>query len=289
VSQDQPFKPRRSLLFMPASNPRAIEKALHLPCDGVVLDLEDSVAPEAKTGARAAAAEAIARGFGARDVVLRCNSHETPWALDDVLMAAQTGPDALLAPKVRTAADIRAYDAALAGAPERTRLWAMIETPAAVLNLRELAELSETTRLAGFVLGLNDLGLELRARPSPGRAAMLPVLAQTVIAARSHGLLAFDGTFNVIDDEAGLTAECRQAVDIGFDGKTLIHPAQIGPCNAAFSPSAEEAAWARKVVAAFTGPKAEGKGALQLEGRMIERLHLKEAERTLRLAQLPVR
>ena len=271
---------------MPASNPRALEKALQLPCDGVILDLEDSVAPESKAAARAAAAEAIDRGFGGREVVLRCNSRDTPWAQDDLLTAAGAGPDAVLAPKVRKPEDVLAYDAALQGAPERTRLWVMIETPAAVLNLREIAALSATTRLGGLVVGLNDLALELGARPATGRAAMLPVLSQTVVAARAHGLLAFDGTFNGIDDGAGLAAECRQAVELGFDGKTLIHPSQIGPCNAAFSPAPAEVDWARKVVDAFAAPDAAGKGALRLEGRMVERLHLKEAERTLRLAEL---
>ena len=271
---------------MPASNPRALGKAGQLPCDGVILDLEDSVAPEAKEAARAAAGEAIERGFGGREVVLRCNSHDTLWALDDLLMAVRSGPDAVLAPKVRTPEDVLAYDAALEGAPERTRLWVMIETPAAVLNLRDVVALSATTRLAGLVVGLNDLALELGARPARGRAAMLPVLSQTAIAARAHGLLAFDGTFNDIQDEAGLAAECRQAVELGFDGKTVIHPAQIAPCNAAFSPSPGEIEWARKVVQAFASPDAAGKGALRLDGRMVERLHLQQAERLLRLAEL---
>jgi citrate lyase subunit beta/citryl-CoA lyase len=279
--QDE-FRPLRSLLFAPASNGRALQKAGELPCDGVIVDLEDSVAPEAKAEAREAAAEALARGFGPRAAVLRCNGPDTDWAEADAAAAVRAGPDAVLVPKVRSAQDVRAWDQALSKAPERTRLWVMIETPQAVLELAAIAGLASSTRLAGLVLGLNDLMLELRAKD---RAGLQPVLLQAVLAARAHGLLAFDSVFNAFEDEAGLEAECRRAAGLGFDGKTLIHPRQIEPCNRAFSPSPEEAAWARKVVEAFAAPEAAGRGAIRLEGRMVERLHLQEARRTLRLAE----
>lgn len=277
-----PFRPLRSLLFAPASNGRALEKAGALPCDGVILDLEDSVAPEAKAAAREAAVQALAAGFGSRARVLRCNGLDTAWAAEDARAAVRAGPDAVLVPKVRSAADVLAWDRALEGAPGGVRLWAMIETPQAVLQLAAIAAATRETRLGGLVLGLNDLMLELRAKD---RAGLQPVLVQTVLAARAHGLLAFDSVFNAFEDEAGLSAECRRAAGLGFDGKTLIHPRQIEPCNRAFSPSAEEAAWARRVVEAFAAPEAAGQGAIRLEGRMVERLHLEEARRVLRLAE----
>jgi citrate lyase subunit beta/citryl-CoA lyase len=277
--QDQ-FRPRRSLLFVPASNARALEKAGQLPCDGVILDLEDSVAPEAKPAAREAAVQALGQGFGGRTAVLRCNGLDAAWGAEDAAAAVRAGPDAVLVPKVRSAEDVLAWDRALQDAPARTRLWVMIETAQGVLNLASIAEASGRTRLGGLVLGLNDLMLELGARQ---RSGLQPVLLQTILAARAHGLLAFDSVFNAFEDEAGLVAECRRAADLGFDGKTLIHPRQIEACNRAFSPSPEEAAWARKVVEAFAAPEAAGKGAIRLDGRMVERLHLKQAERTLGL------
>jgi citrate lyase subunit beta/citryl-CoA lyase len=286
VGDEGKIRPRRSLLFAPATNPRALAKAQGLACDAVIVDLEDSVEPEAKAEARAAAAAALGAGFGGREAILRCNALDTPWGGEDLQAAARIGPDAVLVPKVRGAEDIRRCDAALQAAPARTRIWAMVETPAAVLNLGEIAALAASTRLGGLVLGLNDLTLEMRARRTPGRAGLLPVLTWTVLAARAHGLPAFDSVFNAIDDEAGLEAECRQAADLGFDGKTLIHPRQVGPCNLAFSPTGAEIAWARKVAAAFAAPEAQGAGVLKLDGRMVERLHLAEAERTLRLAEL---
>ena len=279
------LRPRRSILFVPASNPRALDKARGLACDAVILDLEDAVAPDAKPAARQAAVEAVAQGFPGKEVVVRCNGLETAWGADDLWALAEAGPDAVLAPKVRSAADVAAYDQALATAPERTRLWCMIETPGAVLNLNAIAGGVRASRLSGLVLGLNDLALELRLRLGPGRAAAQPILSQAVVTARAHRLLVFDGVFNGLEDPEGFAAECRQGADFGFDGKTLIHPGQIEACNRAFSPSPDEAAWARAVVEAFAAPGALGQGALRLQGRMIERLHLKEAERLLRLAE----
>ena len=279
------LRPRRSLLYMPASNARAIEKARGLPCDGVILDLEDSVAPEAKIEARAGAMAALGAGFGGREVVVRCNGLNTPWGPADLAAAAAAGPDVVLAPKVSSAAEVHAYDMALASAPEHTRLWTMVETARAVLGLGEMAQAAGHTRLAGLVLGPNDLSTELRLKGPIARAGLRTVLFQMTIAARAHGLLALGGAYNAIEDVQGFQAECAEEAGLGLDGKTLIHPSQIAPANAAFSPSAEELAWARAVVAAFAAPEAVGKGAIRLDGRMIERLHLKEAERVLGLAR----
>ncbi len=271
----------RSLLYMPASNSRAMQKAQELPCDGVILDLEDSVAPEAKGEARAAAVAAVRTGFGDRAVAIRCNGLDTEWGATDLRAAVRAGPDAVLAPKVSSAAEVHAWDAVLAGAPERTRLWIMIETALGVARIEEIAESAGATRLAGMVIGPNDLALELRLRPSHAREALRPILVRTAVAARAHGLLIFGGVFNAIEDETGLAAECAEEAGFGFDGKTLIHPRQIAAANAAFSPSNEEVEWARAVIAAFSAPDAAGKGALRLDGKMVERLHLKAAERVL--------
>ena len=286
--QDEPAqRPRRSLLYMPASNPRAMQKAHDLPCDWVILDLEDSVAPEAKPLAREAAVAAARVGFGRREVAIRCNGLDTPWGAADLKAAAVAGPDAVLAPKVSSPAEVHAYDARLAGANPRTRLWIMVETARAVAGIEAIAETAGGTRLAGLVIGPNDLGLDLRLRAGHARAALRPLMMRVAAAARAHGLLMFGGVFNALDDEAGLKAECDEEAGYGFDGKTLIHPRQIDIANAAFSPSPEEVAWARAVVAAFAAPDAAGKGAISLDGRMIERLHLHAAERTLALAPSP--
>ena len=284
MATDDDFRPRRSVLFIPASNPRAMAKAASLECDAVILDLEDAVAPDAKDAARAAAVALVQAGLAGRELIVRCNGLDTPWAAQDLAALAAAGPYAVLAPKVRNAAELHAYDRALAGAPAHTRLWAMIETAQGVMNLEEIAEQAGATRLAALVLGPNDLALDLRLKPLPARAPLQPILSRLVIAARAHGLVALDGAYNAIDDLEAFTVECRQAAAFGFDGKTLIHPSQIEPANRAFSPSPQEITWARAVVEAFSAPGAAGQGALRLEGRMIERLHLAEAKRVLRLA-----
>jgi citrate lyase subunit beta/citryl-CoA lyase len=279
------FRPRRSALYMPASNARAVEKARALPCDVVILDLEDAVAPEAKIGARAAAAAAAqAGGFGQRELVIRVNALATPWGAGDLAAAAAAAPDAVLAPKIGSADDVLAYEKALASAPPQTRLWAMVETCEAVLALKEIAAASEVTRLAALVMGVNDLAKEMRARQTPDRNAFLPFLTLTVAAARAHGLAALDGVHNEIDDLEALAAVCRQGASFGFDGKTLIHPSHLEICNRLFAPPPDEVAWSRSVVAAFALPENREKGALRVEGRLAERLHLREAERTLALA-----
>jgi citrate lyase subunit beta / citryl-CoA lyase len=278
-------RPRRSALYMPASNARAVEKARQLPCDVVILDLEDAVAPEMKPQAREAAVAAVkAGGFGRREVAIRVNGLATPWGADDLAAAAEAGPDAVVVPKVNGTADVAAYDAALKAAPAKTMLWAMIETCPAMFALDAIGAASATTRLAAFVMGVNDLAKEMKARQTAGREAFLPFLSLSVAAARAHGLVIFDGVHNEIDDLVALETVCRQGADFGFDGKSLIHPSHLAICNRAFAPPAEEVAWSAAVVAAFADPANEGKGALRVNGRLAEHLHLAEARRLLALA-----
>jgi citrate lyase subunit beta/citryl-CoA lyase len=270
---------------MPASNARAVEKARTLACDVVILDLEDAVAPEMKPDARAAAVAAVqAGGFGRREVAIRVNGLSTPWGADDLAAAGEAGPDAVLVPKVNSAADVAAYDAALAAAPAKTRLWAMIETCPAMFELMPIAAAGASTRLAALVMGVNDLAKEMKARQTPGREAFLPFLSQAVAAARAHGLVIFDGVHNEIDDLAALEAVCRQGAEFGFDGKSLIHPSHLDICNRVFAPPPEEVAWAGAVVEAFALPENQGRGALRVHGRLAEHLHLAEAHRLLGLA-----
>jgi len=271
-------RPRRSALYMPASNPRAVEKARSLPCDVVILDLEDAVLPEAKPAAREAAIAAVrAGGFGAREVVVRVNALTTPWGADDLAEVAKAGPDAVLVPKVSSAADVAAAHQALAAAPERTRLWTMIETCAAILDLRGVAACAGHTRLSTFVMGINDLAKEMGARMTGDRLPFHAALSLSVTAAHGAGLTILDGVHNEIEDLAALEAVCRQGVDFGFDGKTLIHPSHLEICNRVFTPDAADVAWGRAVIAAFDAPENVGKGALRVEGRLAERLHRDQA------------
>ena len=279
------IRPCRSALYLPASNPRAIAKARTLRCDAVILDLEDAVAPEMKAAARSAAVAAFgAGGFGQRMTVLRINALDTEWGADDLAAAATLDIDAVLVPKVNGPEDIARYDAALAAAPPGVKLWVMIETCLAVGRLQAIADAALITRLAGFVMGTNDLALEMRSRTMADRANMLPILTFALAAARSRGLMALDGVCNDFSDLDRFRVEADQGLALGFDGKTLIHPAQIGPCNAVFSPTEEEVARARSISAAFAMPEHAGKGAIRLDGRMVERLHLVEAERVLAMA-----
>jgi citrate lyase subunit beta/citryl-CoA lyase len=275
-------RPRRSALYMPAGNARAVEKARSLPCDVVILDLEDAVAPDAKPQARALAAEAVkAGGFGSREVVIRVNGLDTPWGGQDLRAAVEAQPDAILVPKVSSPEDVAAYEAHLSGRP---RLWAMIETCASIFRLDGIAAGSASRRLEAWVIGTNDLAKEMRCRPGVGRAPLAGPLSLAVAAGRAQGLAVIDGVYNDIGDAEGLARQCAQGADFGFDGKSLIHPSQIEAANAAFSPAADEVAWARTVVAAFELPENAAKGALKVEGRMVERLHLAEARRVLALA-----
>ncbi|MDL2353107.1 MAG: CoA ester lyase [Pseudomonadota bacterium] len=279
------MRPRRSVLFLPASNPKAVIKARELAADVVILDLEDAVAPEAKQAARAAAVAAVTEGgWGRRELVIRVNGLDGPWGADDLAAVAAAGPDAVLVPKVSDCAGLLAYDNALASALAATRLWTMIETCAVVPELNRLAALASSTRLVAFVVGTNDLAKDMRAQLRPGRAPFLPVLTATVCAARAHGLSVIDGVCNEFRDLDVLTCEAQQGLEFGFDGKSLIHPDQIGPCNAVFSPSDAELAKARAIVAAFEDPDNQGKGAIRLEGGMVELLHLDQARRTLAIA-----
>ena len=279
------LRPRRSVLFLPASNPKAVARARELAADVIILDLEDAVAPEAKDDARAAAIAAVHDGgWGRRELIIRVNSIDSPWGAADLAAVAAAGPDAVLVPKVSTPDDLLAYNEALAGAPPATRLWAMIETCSVVPELNRLAALKAGTRLAAFVLGTNDLAKDMRAQIKPGRAPFLPILSAAVCAARAHGLVVIDGVCNEFRDASVLTAEAQQGLEFGFDGKALIHPDQVEPCNAVFSPSPAELAQARAIVAAFGDPAQAGKGAIRLEGMMIELLHLDQARRVLAIA-----
>jgi len=279
-------RPRRSALYMPASNPRALAKARSLPADVIILDLEDAVAPEAKEDARAAAIAAAAEGgFGNRELAIRINALDTPWGKDDLDAVAHAQIDAVLIPKVCRATDITACNAALADAPSRLQLWAMIETCAVVPHLDALAALSAGTRLSLFVMGVNDLAKEMRAKLTPERTPFLPILSLAVAAARAHNVAILDGVCNEFRDLDVFSAEADQGLLFGFDGKTLIHPDQIGPCNAVFSPSADELARAQAVIAAFDLPENAGKGAIRVDGRMVELLHLEQARQTVAIAR----
>jgi citrate lyase subunit beta / citryl-CoA lyase len=284
------IRPRRSPLFMPGSNARALEKARNLPADVIILDLEDSVAADAKGLARDQIAQAIAaKGFGKREVWIRTNSLDTPWWADDSAMAGKARPDGILVPKVSSVADLKAIGDRLSAinADSSIKVWAMIETARAVLDADLLAGASHDpkTRLAGFVFGPNDIARETRIRMLPGRAAMLPMITHCILATRAHGLEIFDGPYSDFSNVDGFGQECAQGRDLGFDGKTLIHPGQIEACNAIFTPPAEEVAHARKIIAAFERPENASRGAIQLDGQMVERLHADMAQRTIAIAE----
>ncbi|MGA0602544.1 HpcH/HpaI aldolase/citrate lyase family protein [Caulobacter sp. KR2-114] len=280
-----PARPRRSALYMPASNARAVEKARALPCDVVILDLEDAVAPEAKPEARAAAVAAVrAGGFGRREVVVRVNALSTPWGADDLAAVAEAGPDAVLVPKIEGPGDVDAYNAALYGALAHTQLWAMIETGRAILRLDAIGARSADTRLSGFCMGVNDLAKEMGARQVPDRAPFQAALSLSVMAARAWGLIILDGVHNEIEDLAALEAVCRQGVDFGFDGKSLIHPTHLDITNRVFTPPAADVAWARAVIAAFDDPANAGRGALRVEGRLAELLHRDQSRKLVAVA-----
>jgi citrate lyase subunit beta/citryl-CoA lyase len=273
---------------MPGSNPRALEKARELPADALILDLEDSVAPDAKAQGRENIVKALKTGFGDREVLVRINGLDTRWWVEDLDAVVGGRPDAVLVPKISDPHQLQDLAARLVdmGTDPHVRVWAMMETPLAMLNAGDIAAaaLDSETRLAGFVLGTNDLAKDTRARLVPGRAPMLPWLMTCVAAARAFGLSILDGVYNDLGNAEGFVAECKQALELGFDGKTLIHPKQIEPCNDAFSPSPEEVEVARKMIAAFDLPENKDKGVIQLEGRMVERLHADMARQTVAIA-----
>jgi citrate lyase subunit beta/citryl-CoA lyase len=278
-------RPLRSVLYMPGANERALVKARELPADGLILDLEDAVAPAAKAQARERVCEAVASaGYGERTVTIRVNAIATEWHRDDVCAAAQAGPDAIVVPKVSHAADVHGVEGLLrdAGAARHVRIWAMLETPVAILRAPEIAAASE--RLSVLVMGTNDLAAELYAQPTRDRAPLLAALSACVVAARATGRRILDGVYNDVRDLDGFIAECRQGHAFGFDGKTLIHPTQVTPCNEAFSPTAEELEHARRVIEAFEEAGRAGAGVATVDGRMIENLHVATARRVLLLA-----
>jgi citrate lyase subunit beta/citryl-CoA lyase len=277
-------RPRRSVLYVPASNARAIEKARKITCDAVILDLEDAVAPDLKPAARDTALAALRDGgFGHREIIVRVNALDTEWGPADLRAVVQSTADAVLVPKIRTGRDVLEYDSALSAAPVSTQLWAMIETALAMFRLEEIAGEARSSRLTCFVMGTNDLAKELRMQLDGRRAPLTAMLSLTVAAARAHALSVLDGVYNAFDDDIGFEAQCRQGLEYGFDGKTLIHPRQIDICNSVFTPDAAAVSWAERVKAAFGKPENAQKGVLSLDGVMVERLHLAQAERILAL------
>jgi citrate lyase subunit beta/citryl-CoA lyase len=284
------IRPRRSVLYMPGSNARALEKAKTLPADALIFDLEDAVAPDAKEVAREQVISAVkAGGYGKREIVIRVNGLSTPWGLADLKAAAHAGADAILIPKVQAPADLEAVRSILReeGTPVALPLWAMMETPFAVLNALAIAEAAPGDYpLTALVMGTNDLAKETRAALGGNRFGMASWLSNCIAAGRAFGLDVIDGVFNAIGDEEGLIAELKQGRFLGMDGKTLIHPSQIGPCNDIFSPKPEEVEWARKVVAVFEVPENRDKGVVKLEGQMVERLHAEMAKRTVALSEM---
>jgi citrate lyase subunit beta/citryl-CoA lyase len=265
---------------MPASNDRALEKAKAIPCDALILDLEDAVAPDAKPAARdAACAAAVSGYYGHREITIRVNGADTEWHRDDLAAACAAGPDAIVVPKVDSADAVRELVGSMAshGAPEHTRLWAMVETPVAMLHAEEIASASD--RLTVLVMGTNDLAKELYAEHVPGRQPLLTGLGLALLAARATGRAILDGVFNDVQDSDGFLAECRQGREMGFDGKTLIHPGQVAGANAAFAPSEDAVADARGILQAWED--GAGSGVVTYRGRMIENLHVESARRTL--------
>ncbi|MEW9853950.1 HpcH/HpaI aldolase/citrate lyase family protein [Novosphingobium sp. M1R2S20] len=280
------LRPRRSALYLPASNAKAIAKARALPCDMVILDLEDAVAPEMKAEARAAAVAAVNEGgFGHREVAIRANGLDTEWGEADLAAIAGAKVDAVLVPKVNGPEDITTYERALAGAPAHVQLWTMIETCASVANLPAIAAMAGTTRLSLWIMGTNDLAKEMRAQLTPCRTPFLPFLSMAVAAARANGVAILDGVCNEFRDLEVFEAEARQGLMFGFDGKSLIHPAQIEPCNTVFSPSEADLAWANAVIQAFSLPENTGKGAIKVDGKMAELLHLEQARRLVAVSE----
>ena len=278
-------RPRRSVLYMPAANERALEKAKGIPADAIIFDLEDAVSPDSKDDARARAVAAASSGeYGKKELTIRCNSLSTPWGAADIAAAATAPVSAVVIPKIDSVAEVDAVSRALdaAGAPETMSIWAMIETPTAVMDCRAIAA---HPRVAVLVMGTNDLAKELRARQVPGRHPLVPSLHLALLAAREAGKPVLDGVYNDIKDPEGFADECRQGAEMGFDGKTLIHPDQVGGANAAWTPSEAEVEHSRRVIAAFDEALALGKGVVQLDGRMIENLHVDTARRILAVAE----
>ncbi|GLR79806.1 CoA ester lyase [Azospirillum oryzae] len=279
-------RPRRSVLYMPGSNARALEKGRSLPADGLILDLEDAVAPDAKAMARDTIATALsAGGYGGRELIVRVNGLNTPWGYDDLCMAAASGADAVLLPKVESADAVRQAEAVLraAGAPAGQTIWCMMETPLGILNAKEIAGASPA--VGALVLGTSDLAKDLHAAHTAQRLPMITSLGLCLLAARAYGLAVLDGVHLDLNDDEGFAASCRQGRELGFDGKTLIHPKTIAACNAAFAPDAEEIAQAHRIIAAHAEAAAAGKGVVLVDGKLVENLHVENARRLVTLAE----
>jgi len=279
-------RPRRSVLYMPGANARALEKSRTLPADALIFDLEDAVAPDAKGLARKQVAEAAkSGGYGKREIVIRVNGLDTPWGKDDVAAAATSGADAILLPKVESAAMVDELESLMIeiGSPKAQTIWCMMETPKGILHAEEIAAASP--RVACLVLGTSDLTKDLTARHTPLRLPMLTSLSLCLLAARAYGLAVLDGVHLDLADDAGFEEACRQGVEFGFDGKTLIHPKTLEPANRIFGPTTEEVTWSRKIIAAFAAAEAEGKGVVLVDGKLIENLHVANAKRVVALAE----
>lgn len=278
-------RPRRSVLYMPGSNARALEKGRSLPADGLILDIEDAVAPDAKEAARDQIVAALAEGgYGGREIQIRVNGLNTPWGFDDIVAAAETSADAILLPKVESGETVRQVAAIMQahGAHDDMRIWCMMETPLAMLNAKEIA--GAHPRLGGFVMGTSDLAKDLNCAHTPDREPMITSLGLCLLAAKAFGLAILDGVHLDLSDDAGFKASCKQGRDMGFDGKTLIHPKTIEAANTAFAPNEDEVAWARKIIAAHKDASAKGRGVVVVEGKLIENLHVVMAERLVALA-----
>lgn len=279
-------RPRRSILYMPGANTRALEKGRTLPADGLILDLEDAVAPDAKVQARENVVKALEEGgYGKREILLRINGLDTPWGHADAQAAAKSKADAILIPKVESAAQVRQVENIMeqAGAPDSMTIWCMMETPMGMLHAEEIAQSSR--RLAGFVMGTSDLAKDLRCAHTPLRLPMITSLGLCLLAARAYGLAIVDGVYLNLEDDEGFAASCVQGKELGFDGKSLIHPKTVAKANEVFAPSAEEVAWARKIIEAHAEAERQGKGVVVVDGKLIENLHVAAARRQVELAE----
>lgn len=278
-------RPRRSVLYMPGSNTRAMEKAKTIAADAIILDLEDAVSPDAKATARQQICDALAGGgYGNREMIVRINGQDTPWGADDMAAIARSGADAILVPKINDAATVQTLVAAMdkAGAPASMALWCMMETPIGILNAQSIGAASD--RVAVWVMGTNDIAKDTGAHHTPMRLPMVTALGICMLAARAFGIQILDGVYNDIKDEDGFRDICQQGLEMGFDGKTLIHPSQVAPCNDVFSPTAAQLEMASRIVAGFEEAQREGKGVVTVDGRMIENLHVEQAKKQLALA-----
>ena len=279
------IRPRRSVLYMPGSNARAQEKAKSLAADGLILDLEDAVAPDKKAEARdIVCANAASGGYGKREIIIRVNGLDTPWGEDDIVAAAKAGPDAILLPKVESADQVKKLEEIMtaAGAPETTTIWCMMETPLGILKAEEIA--SSSHRVDCFVMGTSDLVKDIQAQHTPLRLPVITSLGLCLLAGRAYGLTVLDGVYLDLDDENGFHDSCVQGLELGFDGKTLIHPKQLASTNDVFAPSEAEVAHSRKVIEAFEAAEKEGKGVVLVDGKLVENLHVEIAKAKVALA-----